>query len=77
MDVMMPDGDGLQATSLIKSAPRYARSPVIMVSGWSGGDVVQDSLKAGAPDSIVKPVEPSAALAKIARALHSVVASGV
>jgi len=38
---------------------------------------VQDNLKAGASDFIVKPVEPPAALAKIARALHSVVASGV
>ncbi len=70
MDVMMPEVDGLQTTLQLRAVPRYARIPVIMVSGWSDGTVVRDSLKAGANDFIVKPVEPAALLSKIARALH-------
>ena len=70
MDMTMHGMDGLQATLQIKSAPQYAHLPIIMVSGRSDGNVVRDSLKAGAMDFIVKPIQPSALLSKIARALR-------
>ncbi len=76
MDVMMPQVDGLQTTLQIRAVPRYASIPVIMVSGWSDGAVVRDSLKAGANDFIVKPVEPAALLSKIVRALRAPAGGG-
>lgn len=70
MDMIMPGMDGLQTTSQIKAKPQYTHLPVIVVTGRSDGNIVRDSLKAGAIDFIVKPVQPSALLSKIARALR-------
>jgi CheY-like chemotaxis protein len=70
MDMIMPGMDGLQTTVQIKAEPKYARLPIIMATGKSDGNIVRDSLKAGAVDFIVKPIKPAALLAKIARALR-------
>ncbi|TBR17401.1 MAG: response regulator, partial [Chitinophagaceae bacterium] len=48
MDVMMPNMDGIETTRHIKSVPQFAKIPVIMITGKSEGQVVIDSLKAGA-----------------------------
>lgn len=71
MDMVMPGMDGLQTTLQIKAEPQYAQLPVIMVTGKSDGNVVLDSLKAGAVDFIVKPIKPAALLSKMARALRA------
>jgi CheY-like chemotaxis protein len=70
MDMIMPGMDGLQTTVQIKAEPKYARLPIIMATGKSDGNIVRDSLKAGAVDFIVKPIKPAALLSKIARALR-------
>ncbi|MEO8857233.1 MAG: response regulator [Burkholderiaceae bacterium] len=71
MDMMMPGMDGLQTTMQIKADPQYVQLPIIMATGRSDGNVVLDSLKAGAVDFIVKPIKPAALLAKMARALRA------
>lgn len=71
MDMNMPQMDGLQATQRIKAIPRFADVPIIMVTGLSGGNVVRDSLQAGACDFIVKPVHSAALLKKLARVIDS------
>ena len=70
MDLLMPGMDGLQTMAQIKAKPQHAHLPIIAVTGRSDGNIVRDSLKAGAMDFIVKPVQPSALLSKIARALR-------
>lgn len=42
-----------------------------MVTGKSEGVSVRDSLKAGATDFVVKPLDRDTLLAKVALALHS------
>ncbi len=69
MDIMMPDMDGIETTRHIKSVPQFAKIPVIMITGKSEGQVVIDSLKAGAMDFVVKPFDRAALIAKIDRAL--------
>lgn len=69
MDVMMPDMDGLEATRNLKASPRYAKIPVVMITGNSEGQVVIDSLHAGANDFVVKPFERTTLIAKIEHAL--------
>ncbi|MFZ2300524.1 MAG: response regulator [Gallionella sp.] len=71
MDVMMPDMDGMEATRRLKAIPHFAKTPVIMVTGKSEGNVVVDSLKAGASDFVVKPFDRATLTAKIARALNA------
>ena len=69
MDVMMPDMDGIETTRHLKAEPQLARVPVIMITGKSEGQVVIDSLKAGATDFVVKPFDRATLIDKIARAL--------
>jgi CheY-like chemotaxis protein len=71
MDLMMPDIDGMAATRQIRTVPLLAVIPIIMITGNSGGNVVLDSLKSGATDFVVKPVEPEKLIAKIATALRA------
>lgn len=70
MDLMMPEMDGMAATRQIRSVPEFAVTPVIMITGNSGGSVVLDSLKSGATDFLVKPVERDKLIAKVAAALR-------
>lgn len=69
MDVMMPDMDGLETMRIIKSEPKLAKVPVIMITGKSDGQVVGDSMKVGATDFVVKPFDKATLIAKVNRAL--------
>lgn len=69
MDVMMPDMDGIEATRHLKAAPQIAKVPVIMMTGNSEGQIVIDSLKAGAADFVVKPLDRATLIAKIVHVL--------
>ncbi|MDD2915119.1 MAG: response regulator [Gallionella sp.] len=75
MDVMMPDLDGMETTRRLKAIPHFAKTPVIMVTGNSEGNVVVDSLKAGASDFVVKPFDRATLLAKIARVISAAAAA--
>ncbi len=69
MDVMMPDMDGLETMRKLKAEPKFAKIPVIMITGKSEGQVVSDSLKAGAANFVVKPFDQATLIAKINHAL--------
>lgn len=70
MDVNLPDIDGIEATRRLKSVERFTSIPVIMITGRSGRDVVVDSMKAGASDFVVKPVQRETLLAKVRKFLQ-------
>ena len=61
MDINMPKADGLQALqSILRINPR---AKVVMVTAVEQKHVVQDAMKAGARDYIIKPFDrPSVAL---------------
>jgi len=69
MDVNLPDIDGIEATRQIKSVEQLAGIPVIMITGKSEKHVVVDSLKAGAADFAVKPLDRETLVAKVGRFL--------
>ncbi len=71
MDITMPDMDGIETTRRIKAIPQFAKIPIIMVTGNSEGASVIDSLKAGAVNFVVKPIDRDTLIKKIASALHS------
>lgn len=69
MDVMMPNMDGIETTKHMKASSQLASIPVIMITGKSEGQIVIDSLKAGAIDFVVKPFDRATLIAKIDHAL--------
>jgi PleD family two-component response regulator len=70
MDVLMPDMSGLETTRRLKSSLQFNAIPVIMITGKSEGNIVVDSLRAGAMDFIVKPYDRTSLVAKINRVLR-------
>ncbi len=71
MDIKMPGFDGLETTRRLKSVPSLLNVPVIMVTGISEGNVVIDSLRAGATAFVVKPFDRPTLLGKIAKVLQT------
>ena len=67
MDVQMPEMSGIETTRRLKALPQFADVPVIMITGQSAGNVVVDSLKAGAADFLVKPLDRDKLAGKVAR----------
>ena len=57
LDLMMPVMSGLKALQLIRADPRTSSIPVIVLSALGAHDVLNDAIRAGARDYIVKPWE--------------------
>jgi CheY-like chemotaxis protein len=55
LDLMMPVMSGLKALQLIKADERTSSIPVIVLSALGAHDVLNDAIRAGARDYIVKP----------------------
>lgn len=58
MDIQMPVMDGLKATRLIRSNPRFAHLPIIAMTAHAMTEDRAKSLAAGMNDHITKPVNP-------------------
>jgi CheY-like chemotaxis protein len=68
MDIQMPGGmGGIKATRRLKLSPKVGHIPVIMLSAASEASAVKDSLKAGASDYLVKPIDKNQLVAKVTR----------
>lgn len=65
LDIMMAQINGIAICKLIKSDPKTASIPVIMVSALSDEGSKRDSFNAGADDFVVKPIAPKAFLTLI------------
>lgn len=55
MDIELPDTNGLQVLKRIRSHPKLARLPVIMMTGRSAAEDVAAGLSAGADGYVSKP----------------------
>lgn len=65
LDVQMPDLDGFEVASMLKSDPATATIPIIMVSAHEGRGARLIGLESGAEDYLSKPVDPPELIAKI------------
>ncbi len=68
MDVIMPNTDGIEALQKIKKTDPKAK--VLMISSVDEKTKVQDAMKLGAIDYIVKPIDRSSLALAINRALR-------
>ena len=56
LDVEMPDGNGYQACSNIRTLPGGADVPIVMVTGFDDPTSINLAYDAGATDFVVKPI---------------------
>ncbi|MET9368825.1 SpoIIE family protein phosphatase [Streptomyces griseoflavus] len=64
-DVMMPGLDGLGFVSALRSDPRTASIPVVLLSARAGEEASIQGLQAGADDYLVKPFTAGELLARV------------
>ena len=69
-DVMMPRLDGFGLLRALKSDPRTAALPVILLSARAGEEATLEGLSAGASDYLVKPFGARELLARIEGAIQ-------
>lgn len=70
MDVNLPDISGIEVTRRLKAIPEFTGTPVIMITGHSGKQMVIESLQAGASDFLVKPFEKDILVTKVRKFLE-------
>ncbi len=64
-DVMMPELDGLQLVAALRSEPRTAAVPILLLSARAGQEASIEGLQAGADDYLVKPFAAAELLARV------------
>jgi two-component system OmpR family response regulator len=65
LDIVLPDADGLQILSRLRHHPKFARMPVIMMTGKGEPADVKAGLAAGADGYVSKPFKMSALVAAV------------
>src|SRR5579863_266491 len=70
MDLLMPEVDGLEACRRIKSYPRLADTPLIMVTAEDSTESLKEAFDAGAIDYVKKPVNRVELMARVKSALR-------
>lgn len=69
LDIVMPEIDGIEACARIRCDPRYADTPIIMVTQLKDTDSLANAFIAGAGDYIHKPVVRIELLARVRASL--------
>ncbi len=57
-DINMPNINGLEVVSFVKSHPQYQSIPIIIVSTEQGEKEIEKGLSLGASDYLTKPFHP-------------------
>ncbi|HEX4004157.1 MAG TPA: response regulator [Candidatus Acidoferrales bacterium] len=69
-DVIMPDKDGYEVCQFIKQHERFARTPVILMSGVVNRTVAEKATAVKADELIRKPFQPRDLIARVKGLLH-------
>jgi two-component system sensor histidine kinase/response regulator len=65
MDLQMPEMDGITATKLLRSDPRFKQIPIIAMTAHALEEERQSCLDAGMNDHLSKPIDPEALLSTL------------
>lgn len=57
LDLVMPNVNGILALSMLKTDPKIAHIPVVILTAKTDSDYITDTMKLGAVDYIVKPAD--------------------
>jgi CheY-like chemotaxis protein len=69
-DALMPQISGQELVRLIRSQPRFAKLPVIMLTRQRQRENVRDAVEAGVTDYVLKPIDESLLVDKVALAIQ-------
>src|SRR2546430_15551911 len=69
-DVIMPDKDGYEVCQYIKQHPRFATTPVILMSGVVNKSVAEKAFSVKADELIRKPFQPQDLIARVRHLLR-------
>ena len=69
MDFRLPGLDGISLTRRLKANSRYAKIPVVMMTGDARSETLLSSMQAGAAAFVVKPFTTEALVAKLEHVL--------
>ncbi len=70
LDIIMPDIDGINSCRILKTIERLRDIPIIMVTGDTSEESLQQAFEAGATDYITKPLKKIELLARVGSALR-------
>ncbi len=70
LDRGLPDGDGHALLQQIKTSPRTAHIPVMMLTAENRGGHIENSLGMGADDYVVKPFQNDKFLGRVQKLLR-------
>ena len=71
LDYMMPEYDGVELTTKLRSDPNTARIPIILVTAQAGETARLSALEAGVNDFLTKPFSSVELLARVKNLLSS------
>ena len=71
MDLQMPEMDGYQATTKLRSEPRFSELPIIAMTAHATLEERQRCLAAGMNDHLSKPIDPRVLFETVARFFRS------
>jgi len=57
LDIQMPEIDGIQLCTAIRSMPQYRRTPILMITAMSDKTYIDKAFAAGATDYVTKPFD--------------------
>ena len=69
LDITMPNISGFEFLNDLKRIPSYLNTPVIIVSGNTGQDFLNEARNTKVSDVLTKPVKPDVLIAAIEKAL--------
>jgi two-component system chemotaxis response regulator CheY len=72
LDLGLPTLSGLEVLEALRRDPTHSKLPVIVLSGTGAPEVVQQAIKLGIEDYLVKPLRPMAMEKRILRILEDV-----
>ncbi|HEX5660694.1 MAG TPA: sigma-54 dependent transcriptional regulator [Polyangiales bacterium] len=71
LDLKLPNMNGLEALSIIRSKPETARLPVLVISGHASVAEAVEAVQMGATDFFEKPLDRDRVLISVNNALHA------
>lgn len=72
MDVMMPDMSGIEAVTELRQHDTFAETPIIVLSSYTAGHLIDEALAAGATTYLDKTILPK----RLAEILTSYLTTG-
>jgi len=71
LDLMLPDVDGFEILSQVRTQPQFDRVPVLILSAKANSESIRQGLELGADGYITKPYIANTLIDKVRHMLHS------